>query len=37
VSLAAASRFAAYALTIPIVTLATFTANRSWAFDCAQG
>jgi putative flippase GtrA len=36
VSLAAASRFAAYALTIPIVTAATFTANRSWAFDCAQ-
>jgi putative flippase GtrA len=36
VSLAATSRFAAYAVTIPVVTLATFTANRSWAFGCAR-
>jgi putative flippase GtrA len=32
VSVGAASRLAAYGITIPSVTLATFTANRSWAF-----
>ena len=31
------SRLAAYAMTIPIVTLASFTANRSWAFAAARG
>ena len=30
------SRLAAYAVTIPIVTLATFSANRSWAFAGAR-
>ena len=32
VSVGATSRLAGYAVTIPIVTLATFSANRSWAF-----
>ncbi len=32
VSVGATSRLAAYAVTIPFVTLATFSANRSWAF-----
>ncbi|HUE25978.1 MAG TPA: GtrA family protein [Solirubrobacteraceae bacterium] len=32
VSAGATSRLTAYAVTIPIVTLATFSANRSWAF-----
>jgi putative flippase GtrA len=32
VTVGATSRFAAYGVTIPIVTLATFSANRSWAF-----
>jgi putative flippase GtrA len=32
-----AARPAAYAVTIPIVTLATFSANHSWAFACATG
>jgi putative flippase GtrA len=32
-----ATRLAAYAVTIPIVTLATFSANRSWAFAGARG
>jgi putative flippase GtrA len=31
------SRLAAYALTIPLVTLATFSANRSWAFAGVRG
>jgi putative flippase GtrA len=31
-----ATRLAAYAVTIPIVTLATFTVNRSWAFAGAR-
>jgi len=32
VSAASLGRITAYALTIPTVTLATFTANRGWAF-----
>jgi putative flippase GtrA len=32
VSLADFGRISAYALTIPMVTLATFTANRGWTF-----
>jgi putative flippase GtrA len=32
VSLAGLGRISAYALTIPAVTLATFTANRGWTF-----
>lgn len=32
VSLAGLGRITAYALTIPAVTLATFTANRGWTF-----
>jgi putative flippase GtrA len=32
VSLASLGRITAYALTIPAVTLATFTANRGWTF-----
>lgn len=32
VSLAGFGRISAYALTIPMVTLATFTANRGWTF-----
>lgn len=31
------SRLAAYAVTMPVVTLATFSANRSWAFAGARG
>lgn len=37
VSVGATSRFAAYAVTIPVVTLATFGANRSWAFAGVPG
>lgn len=36
VHVGATSRFGGYAMTIPIVTLATFTANRSWAFAGAH-
>jgi putative flippase GtrA len=36
VTLGATGRLAGYALTIPIVTLATFGANRSWAFTDAR-
>lgn len=32
VAVGATGRIAAYAVTIPIVTLATFSANRTWAF-----
>jgi len=33
VTLGATGRLAGYALTIPIVTLATFSVNRSWTFS----
>jgi putative flippase GtrA len=36
VAAGATSRIAAYAVTIPIVTGATFSANRSWAFSEAR-
>ena len=32
VTVAAVGRLGGYAVTVPIVTLATFTANRSWTF-----
>ena len=33
VTVAAVGRLGGYAVTVPIVTLATFTANRSWTFS----